>query len=88
MTNSISPLDIVANGAESLPCVRSAKNWNNKRVYVTLAAPSSAANGDRNLKIYYDGRTKEWVIEPYKGYLSDGMSAALDAFCAHYRIAR
>lgn len=86
MANTITTLDIVANGAEALPCVRSAKNWNDKRVYVTLAAPPSNANGDRNLKIYFDGRTKSWVVEPYKGYLSDGMIAALDAFRAHYGI--
>lgn len=86
MSTQITPLDVVANGAKTLSFVRNAKNWNDKRVYVTLAAPPSTANGDRNLKIYYDGHTKAWVVEPYKGYLSDGMSAALDAFRTHYGI--
>ncbi|MFG1370672.1 hypothetical protein V5F32_00685 [Xanthobacter oligotrophicus] len=86
MTANWSPLDIIASGAEALPCVRRATNWNERRVYVTLAAPPSRANGDRNLKIYFDGASKAWVIEPYKGYLSDGMIAALNTFCAHYNI--
>ena len=87
MTNTITSLDIIANGAEALPFVRTAKVWKDRRVYVTLAAAPSSANGDRNLKIYYDGASKTWVVEPYKGYLSDGMSTALEAFRSHYGIA-
>lgn len=65
--------------------VYNARVWNDRRVYVNLTGRSDRANGDRNLKVYFDSKTG-WQIEHGKGYMSDGMIASLNAFRADYNV--
>ena len=61
---------------EALDAVASISKPYGTRRYISMANTSRAARGDAR-KVYVDGNTI--VAEPYRGYMSDGAIASLDA---------
>lgn len=64
--------DLSALAAEiaNLPEVSSAKVWDGRRVYVNITGRNTSKAGDRNAKVYFDGKLERWVIDGLKGTFS------------------
>jgi len=75
-------LQEIAAAAENKSFVETATVWRERRVYVNLVGANRSFAGDRNLKVYYDGR--RWVFDGYKGTMSRDFADSFAAFRAEY----
>ena len=76
-------LDEIANRADEMPILKSAKVWKGKRVYIELYARNHTYRGDRSHQLYYCA-DRGMISHAGSGIMTDDYLAAIAQFLGDF----